>query len=73
MPLEQLASLRSPQEPTTGRRGLPPALLPVGLLVAFVLVFGLMFGSRLLPAQDVTTAPVVTVRASADAVVTGRE
>ncbi|MGJ8642868.1 MAG: efflux RND transporter periplasmic adaptor subunit [Luteolibacter sp.] len=37
-------------------------LLPVGLLFGFVLILGLLFGKRLIPAKAVTTAPVVTIR-----------
>lgn len=37
-------------------------LLPVGLLLGFVLILGLLFGKRLIPAKAVTTAPVVTIR-----------
>lgn len=37
-------------------------LLPVGLLLGFLLILGLLFGARMLPAADVHTAPVVTVR-----------
>lgn len=37
-------------------------LLPVSLLVGFVLILGLLFGERLIPAKAVTTAPVITIR-----------
>ena len=53
---------------------IPPArkrsltwLLPMGLLMGFIGVFALLFGSRLLPATEVTTAPVLTLRTSAEA------
>lgn len=41
-------------------------LLPVGLILGFLLIFALLFGSRLLPATKVTTSPVLTLRVSAD-------
>lgn len=37
-------------------------LLPVGLLLGFLVILGVLFGSRILPATSVATAPVVTVR-----------
>lgn len=37
-------------------------LLPVGLLFGFVLILGLLFGKRLIPATPVATAAVVTIR-----------
>lgn len=39
-------------------------LLPVGLIIGFLAIFALLFGERLLPAIEVKTAPVVTLRAS---------
>ena len=64
MTLEKLTSLQdsSPDSNSSGRRPLPALLLPIGLLIAFVVIFGLMFGSRLLPATEVTIAPVVAIR-----------
>ncbi len=64
MTLEKLTSLRNPHPESTpsGRRPLPAFLLPVGLLLAFIVVFGLMFGSRLLPATEVGAAPVIALR-----------
>ena len=64
MTLEKLTSLRNPHPESTpsGRRPLPAFLLPVGLLLAFIVVFGLMFGSRLLPATEVDAAPVIALR-----------
>ncbi len=64
MTLEKLTSLQdsSPDSNSSGRRPLPALLLPIGLLIAFIIIFGLMFGSRLLPATEVTTAPVVALR-----------
>ena len=65
MTLEQITSPRnspeSPGQPSGGRR-IPAALLPLGLLVAFIALFGLMFGSRLLPATEVRAAPVLLIR-----------
>lgn len=46
---------------------IPSWLLPAGLALGFLAVFALLFGSRLLPALKVQTAPVVTLRQSADA------
>lgn len=41
-------------------------LLPVGLLLGFILILALLFGERLLPAQEVKTAPVITLRLAAN-------
>ena len=38
-------------------------LLPVGLFLGFLVILGLLFGKRLLPAITVETAPVITIRA----------
>ena len=38
-------------------------LLPVGLLLGFLFILGILFGDRLLPAIPVETAPVITLRA----------
>lgn len=38
-------------------------LLPVGLLLGFLLIFGLLFGQRIIPAISVETAPIITIRA----------
>lgn len=38
-------------------------LLPVGLLLGFLIILGLLFGKRLLPATTVKTASVITIRA----------
>lgn len=43
-------------------------LLPVGLLLGFLLIFALLFGQRLLPAVEVKTAQVITLRLSSGAV-----
>ena len=37
-------------------------LLPAGLVLGFFLIFGLLFGQRLLPALSVETAQVITIR-----------
>ena len=68
MNLEKITSLKeSTQNSNSSRsRRLPAVLLPVGLLIAFVAVFGLMFGSRLLPATEVTTASVIALRLNPD-------
>lgn len=39
-------------------------LLPVGLLVGFILIITLLFGERMIPAKEVKTAPVITIRSS---------
>ena len=64
MTLEKLTSLQNhhPESSPSGRRPLPALLLPIGLLLAFIVVFGLMFGSRLLPATEVSAAPVIALR-----------
>ncbi len=64
MTSEKLTSLQNPdpEPPPPGRRRLPATLLPIGLLLAFIAIFGLMFGSRLLPATEVATAPVIALR-----------
>ncbi|MBK1791754.1 efflux RND transporter periplasmic adaptor subunit [Persicirhabdus sediminis] len=40
-------------------------LLPVALLLGFALIFALLFGDRLLPAHEVQTSAVVTIRTAA--------
>ena len=67
MTLEKLTSLQdpNPKSPPSGGRRLPAALLPIGLLLAFMAIFGLMFGSRLLPVTEVRTAPVIALRIAA--------
>ena len=64
MNLEKITSLKgSIQNPNSSeRRPLPAVLLPVSLFIAFIVIFGLMFGSRLLPATEVTTASVIALR-----------
>ena len=64
MTSEKLTSLQNPdpESSPSGRRPVPALLLPLGLFLAFIVVFGLMFGSRLLPATEVTTAPVIALR-----------
>ena len=37
-------------------------LLPAGLLVGFLIIMALLFGERLIPATQVNTAPVITLR-----------
>ena len=71
MSLDDLTNFSSSDQPQSGS---PPRrkrslawLLPVGLLLGFVLILGLLFGDRLIPAVKVTTAPVVTIRAAESA------
>jgi len=68
MNLEKITSLKgSIQNPNSSkRRPLPAVLLPISLLVAFVVILGLMFGSRLLPTTEVTTSSVIAVRLNPD-------
>ena len=64
MTLEKLTSLqKSPPDPdSSGHRTLPTFLLPVGLLFAFLVILGLMFGPRLVPATEVKTSSVIALR-----------
>ena len=39
-------------------------LLPTSLIVGFILIIGLFFGGRLIPATEVEVSPVVTIRAA---------
>ncbi|MDE0826983.1 MAG: efflux RND transporter periplasmic adaptor subunit [Akkermansiaceae bacterium] len=65
MSLDQLTKTPSGSPTTSSKPNrLPTWLLPVGLALGFLLVFALLFGSRLIPAQKVETAPVVTIRAT---------
>ena len=50
-------------DPTIKRKRSLSWLLPVGLLFGFLLIFGLLFGQRLIPAIAVETAPIITIRA----------
>ena len=66
MSLDALTSDRSRGNSTTYS---PPRsrsyawLLPVCLLIGFLAILGLLFGKRLIPAVEVKTAPVITIRA----------
>ncbi|MGB0774469.1 MAG: efflux RND transporter periplasmic adaptor subunit [Akkermansiaceae bacterium] len=62
MSLDQLThdSHRGQSQPR-GKRSLA-WLLPVGLLLGFLLIMALLFGKRLIPALEVNTAPVITLR-----------
>ncbi|MDF1752985.1 MAG: efflux RND transporter periplasmic adaptor subunit [Verrucomicrobiales bacterium] len=67
-----LDSLTSPRRdlpsPTERRkRQIPTWLLPTGLCVGFLLILGILFGERLIPAVPVSVAPVVTVRSGGGA------
>ena len=61
MNLEKLNSLKgSIQNPNSSkRRPVPAFLLPVSLLIAFIVIFVLMFGSRLVPATEVLPQPLL--------------
>jgi len=65
MSLDQLTS--STNHPSPPKQRSYAWLLPVGLLLGFLIVLTLLFGQRLLPAAEVRTAPVITIRQSTDA------
>ncbi len=61
-------------DPTTNQKSATPPrhrsfawLLPSCLVLGFILLFLLLFGERLLPATEVITAPVITVRNNPEA------
>jgi len=66
MSLEDLSNLTShnqrPAAALPKRKRSFTWLLPVGLLIGFVLILTLLFGERLIPAVEVKTAPVITIR-----------
>ena len=64
MTSEKLTSLQNPdpEPPPPGKRRIPATLLPIGLLLAFIVIFGVMFGGRLIPARAVTTASVIALQ-----------
>ena len=67
MPVNDLTSLdnltTSPgPAPNRRRREIPAPVLPLALLLGFLLLFGLLFGNRLIPAVPVQVAPVITIR-----------
>lgn len=61
-----------PGSPRPTRKRSLAWLLPVGLLLGFLLILGLLFGERLIPATPVETAPVVTIRAGSSPSPTNR-
>ncbi len=61
MSLDQLTSAHQTGATVPRRRSLA-WLRPVALLIGFLAIIALLFGKRLLPAVDVKTAPVVTLR-----------
>lgn len=65
MSLDELKNTTVPasgsQQPSPRKRSLS-WLLPVSLILGFLLIFGLLFGNRLIPAIEVKTAPVITIR-----------
>jgi multidrug efflux pump subunit AcrA (membrane-fusion protein) len=71
MSLDDLTNQISSDQPSSGtsskRKRSFAWLLPVGLLLGFVLILTLLFGERLIPATEVDTAPVITVRAGESA------
>ncbi|MCG8603349.1 MAG: efflux RND transporter periplasmic adaptor subunit [Verrucomicrobiales bacterium] len=67
MSLSDLTTFSDPAISASGtssgsRRGFPAWALPAVLLAGFAAVFLLLFGKRLLPAQPVSVAPVITLR-----------
>jgi len=68
MSLDLLTSSSSASDlaPPSGKRSLT-WLLPTGLILGFLLIFALLFGQRLLPATQVHTAPVISLRLSSEA------
>ena len=51
-----------PQKPTRSLAW----LLPTALIIGFLIVLALLFGERLIPAINVNTAPVITIRTGED-------
>lgn len=49
------------------KRSIPTWILPVGLILGFLSVLGLLFGTRLIPAIPVSVAPVITIRTDSPA------
>lgn len=64
MSLDLLTSSKNHPSPPTHRSF--AWLLPVGLILGFLIILTLLFGQRLLPATEVRTAPIITIRQSAD-------
>ena len=62
--LTQSGGESSPTSMTPNKRVSLTWLLPLALLLGFILILAFLFGSRLMPATQVQTAPVVTVRAA---------
>ncbi len=66
MSLDDLTNHPSTQKPSrdisSQRKRSLEWLLPVGLLLGFILILLFLFGERLIPAQQVETTPVVTIR-----------
>ena len=63
MSLDDLTKPSSPTRSQSGAKRSHAWLLPVGLLLGFLIILALLFGERLIPAREVQTAPVVTIRA----------
>ena len=61
MSLNDLTQKPSPKNQPKPRRSLA-WLLPLGLVIGFLSILGILFGSRLLPATPVKTAPVIAIR-----------
>ncbi|MGJ8698213.1 MAG: efflux RND transporter periplasmic adaptor subunit [Verrucomicrobiaceae bacterium] len=66
MSLDDLTNLTSTDQPLSGtspkRKRSLAWLLPVGLLLGFILILLFLFGERLIPALEVETAPIITIR-----------
>lgn len=68
MSLDDLTTAKQPStdtsEPVRASHRSLAWLLPVTLLLGFITIFGLLFGNKLIPATEVLTAPVITIRAA---------
>ena len=62
MSLDDLRTSSSESSPPSSKKQSLSWLLPTGLISGFLLIFGLLFGPRLIPALAVETAPVITIR-----------
>lgn len=63
MSLDDLRTSPPQSSPSSRKKQSLSWLLPTGLILGFLVILGLLFGSRLLPALAVKTAPVITIRA----------
>lgn len=68
MSLDQLSKSTEPSATQPRRSRSLAWLLPVLLVAGFLLVMALLFGKRLIPAVEVKTAPVITLRQESSAI-----